>query len=123
MERGLQMEKYMLDIRDMFQWQRFVTPEVVPLFFWVATFTAVLVGLFGFTVGMLLLSDYPLIAIIIAGFSLAMICLATLTSRLIAEFVLIAFRTNDHIYAIRVLAEPATQAHRNDTAKPVPHAA
>jgi hypothetical protein len=115
----------MFDIRDMFQWQRFVTPSVVPLFFWVATFAAVITGLFGLTGGVLWLSDYPLVALIVAVFSIALMCLGILAARLIAEFVLISFRTNDHIYAIRVLAEPATQPdpRREDGPKRVPHAA
>lgn len=112
----------MFDIDDMFQWRRFITPSVVPLFFWVACFAAALVGLSGFTAGVLLLLDSPLIGVVIAVFSLTMTCLGVLVARLIAEFVLISFRTNDHIYAIRVLAEPPAKAATR-TDGPLPHAA
>ena len=115
----------MLDIRDMFQWHRFITPSVVPLFFWVATCAAVTIGLFGLTGGVLLLSDYPLAAIVIVAFSVTIACLGVISARLIAEFALISFRTNDHLHAIRVLAQPATQPHTHQDQGPtsIPHAA
>jgi uncharacterized protein DUF4282 len=112
----------MFDIRDMFQWHRFITPSVVPLFFWVATAAAVITGLFGFAGGVLMLLDYPLVAIAVVVLSTTVTCLGVLAARLIAEFVLITFRTNDHIYAIRVLAEPANAPHARNEAS-LPHAA
>ena len=112
----------MFDIRDMFQWHRFITPSVVPLFFWVATAVAVITGLFGFAGGVLMLLDYPLVAIAVVVLSITVTCLGVLAARLIAEFVLITFRTNDHIYAIRVLAEPASAPHARNEAS-LPHAA
>jgi hypothetical protein len=117
----------MVDFREMFQWSRFITPIAAPLFFWVATFAAAVVGLFGLTAGVVLASDYPLVAIIVVVFSIAIACLGIISARLIAEFVLISFRTNDHIHAIRILAQPATQeprANREEGPTPIiPHAA
>ncbi len=117
----------MVDFREMFQWSRFITPIAAPLFFWVATFAAAVVGLFGFTAGVVLASDYPLVAIFVVVFSIAIACLGVISARLIAEFVLISFRTNDHIHAIRILAQPATQQPRaNQEEEPtpiIPHAA
>ena len=117
----------MVDFREIFQWNRFITPTAAPLFFWVATFAAAVVGLFGFTAAGVLASDYPLVAIIVVVFSIAIACLGIISARLIAEFVLISFRTNDHIHAIRILAQPATQqpgANREEGLTPIiPHAA
>ena len=112
----------MVDFREMFQWSRFITPIAAPLFFWVATFVAAVVGLFGLTAGVVFASNYPLVAI-----SVAIACLGIISARLIAEFVLISFRTNDHIHAIRILAQPATQqpgANQEEEPTPIiPHAA
>jgi Domain of unknown function (DUF4282) len=117
----------MVDFREMFQWSRFITPIAAPLFFWAATFAAAVVGLFGFTAGVILAPDYPVVAIIVVVFSIAMACLGIISARLIAEFVLISFRTNDHIHAIRILAQPATpepRANREEGPTPIiPHAA
>ena len=117
----------MVDFREMFQWSRFITPIAAPLFFWVGTFAAAVVGLFGLTAGVVFASNYPLVAIIVVVFSIAIACLGIISARLIAEFVLISFRTNDHIHAIRILAQPATQqppANREEVPAPIiPHAA
>lgn len=114
-----------MDFRDMFQWNKFITPLVVPTFFWVATFAATVIGFFGFTIGVVLLSDYPLIAIITVVFSVTITCLGVLSARMIAELALISFRANDHIYAIRILTQTGTQARTNRDQSPtqIPHAA
>jgi len=117
----------MVDFREIFQWNRFITPIAAPLFFWIATFAAAVVGLLGFTAGVVLISVSPLVAIIVVVFSITIACLGVISARLVAEFVLISFRTNDHIHAIRILAQPATQeplANREAGPTPIiPHAA
>jgi Domain of unknown function (DUF4282) len=115
----------MIDIRDMFQWDRYITPLIAPIFFWVATLVALMAGFFGLTSGVLLITNYPLVAILLVIASILIACLGILAARLFAEFVLVSFRTNDHIYAIRVLAQPAAQpeTYREEGPKPIPHAA
>jgi hypothetical protein len=115
----------MVDFREMFQWSKFVTPVAAPIFFWVATSAASAIGLLGLTTGVVLLPDYPLVAIIIVILSITTACLGVLSARLLAEFFLICFRTNDHIYALRALSQPSTQnrANRDEGRTTVPHAA
>jgi hypothetical protein len=48
----------MIDIRDMFQWDRYITPLIAPIFFWIATLVALMAGVFGFTSGVLSRSLY-----------------------------------------------------------------
>jgi uncharacterized protein DUF4282 len=115
----------MVDFREMFQWSKFITPVAAPIFFWVATSAASTIGLLGLTTGVVLLPDYPLVAIIIVILSITTACLGVLSARLFAEFFLICFRTNDHVYALRVLSQPSTQnrANRDEGRTTVPHAA
>ena len=37
----------MFDIRDLFQWERFITPSIIRVFFWLAFFVARVAGVFG----------------------------------------------------------------------------
>ena len=115
----------MIDIRDMFQWYKFVAPAIVRPFFWVATVAAVVSGLIGFTGGVVLLPDYPVIAVILVAFSFAVTSLGIMAARLIAELVLISFHTHGHINAIRDLAQPVTppQTFRGKRPSPIAKAA
>jgi hypothetical protein len=115
----------MVDFREMFQWSKFITPVAAPIFFWVATSAASTIGLLGLTTGVVLLPDYPLVAIIIVILSITTACLGVFSARLFAELLLISFRTNDHIYALRVLSQPSTKngANRDEGRTAVSHAA
>jgi len=95
----------MFDIRDLFQWERFITPSIIRLFFWLAFFVAVVGGLYGIVVGVQLLPLNPLAAFLIVILSILGSCLAILSARLVAEFLLITFRMNDHLGAVRSRAE------------------
>ena len=68
----------MVDFREMFQWSKFITPVAAPIFFWVATSAASTIGLLGLTTGVVLLPDYPLVAIIIVILSITTACLGVL---------------------------------------------
>ena len=57
----------MFNFRDLFQWERFITPSIIKIFYWLAVGIAVLFCLSG----------------------------------IISEFVLIMFRINEHLGAIR----------------------
>jgi hypothetical protein len=95
----------MFDIRDLFQWERFITPSIIRVFFWLALFVAVVAGSFGVLTGLQLLPFNPLAAFLVCIGSIAGALLAILTARLAAEFVLITFRMNDHLGALRSRAE------------------
>ena len=70
----------MIDVRDMFQWDRYITPLIAPLFFWVATLVALMAGVFGLTSGVLLITNYPLVAILIVVASILIACLGVLAA-------------------------------------------
>ena len=95
----------MFDVRDLFQWERFITPSIIRIFFWLAFFLALVAGVYGVLAGLQLLPFNPLAAFLLAVGSITGACLAILSARLVAEFVLIAFRMNDHLGALRSRAE------------------
>jgi Domain of unknown function (DUF4282) len=98
-------EGRMFDVRDLFQWERFITPSIIRVFFWLAFFVALVAGVYGVLSGLQLLPFNPLAAFLVAIGSITGTCLAILSARLVAEFLLITFRVNDHLGALRSRAE------------------
>jgi hypothetical protein len=94
-------EDPMFDFRDLFQWERFITPSIIKIFYWLAVGIALLFGLSGIVSGLALMSLSPLAGLfyIIAG--LIGMVISVIFARIISEFVLIMFRINEHLGAIR----------------------
>jgi Domain of unknown function (DUF4282) len=80
----------MLDLRDLFQWERFITPSIIKVFYWLAVGLSVLFGLSNLFTGLLMMVA-----------SLFGVLIGILTARIVAEFILITFRINEHLGAIR----------------------
>jgi hypothetical protein len=55
----------MFDIRDLFQWERFITPSIIRVFFWLAFFVALVAGVFGVVDDVKLLPFNPLEAFLV----------------------------------------------------------
>jgi hypothetical protein len=91
----------MLDYRDLFQWERFITPSIIKIFYWLAVGISVLFGLSGIITGFTLMAVHPLGGIFWIIASLIGILIGVIFARIIAEFVLITFRINEHLSAIR----------------------
>ena len=91
----------MFDYRDLFQWDRFITPSIIKIFYWLAVGRSVLYGLSGIISGLALMSLHPLGGLLWVIGSLIGIVIGVLFARIISEFVLIMFRINEHLGAIR----------------------
>jgi predicted membrane channel-forming protein YqfA (hemolysin III family) len=91
----------MLDYRDLFQWERFITPSIIKVFYWLAVGISVLFGLSGIISGLTLMSLHPLGGVFWIVGSLIGIVIGVIFARIISEFVLIMFRINEHLGAIR----------------------
>jgi uncharacterized sodium:solute symporter family permease YidK len=97
----------MFELRDLFQWERFITPSIIKIFYWLALAMAVLGGLQSVFGGLGAIFSGNLIGgvlAIIAGVLVAFI--GVIVARIAAEFVLIVFRINEHLGAIRSQGEP-----------------
>jgi hypothetical protein len=99
----------MIAINDMVQWRKLITPLIVPLFFWGAVITTAICVVFGILSGIFLLPDSPFMGIMVIALTIAVGCVALTTVRLVAEFFLVTFRKNSHLYRIRQLVEGTEQ--------------
>jgi len=88
-------------IGDLFQWERFVTPTIIKFFYWLAVVISVLIGLAGSVSALATMALNPFVGMIFLISSLLGACMGIILSRIIAEFVLIIFRINEHLGAIR----------------------
>jgi len=91
----------MFGIGDLFQWERFVTPTVIKVFYWLAVVLSLLLGLIGAVSALNTMAFNPFVGMIFLIVSLLGICMGVIVSRIVAEFVLIVFRINEHLGAIR----------------------
>ncbi len=91
----------MFGISDLFQWERFVTPTVIKVFYWLAVVISVLLGLAGAVSSLTTMAYNPFVGMIFLIASILGGCMGVVVARILAEFVLIVFRINEHLGAIR----------------------
>ena len=91
----------MFDFKDLFQWERFITPTIIKTFYWLLIALVVLFGISGTLSGLLYVAVSPFGGFIMVLSALAGIVVGIVFSRIAAEFVLIIFRINEHLSAIR----------------------
>ena len=91
----------MFGLGDLFQWERFVTPTVIKIFYWLAAVIAVLSGAAGAVNSLMTMAYNPFVGMILLIVSLLGALMGVIVARIVAEFVLIVFRINEHLGAIR----------------------
>ncbi len=91
----------MFEFRDLFQWDRFITPTIIKTFYWLAIALTALFGISGVFSGLAAMAISPFGGFIVVLYSLAGIVVGIVFTRIAAEFVLIVFRINEHLGAIR----------------------
>ena len=91
----------MFYIGDLFQWERFITPSIIKLFYWLVVVIVILGGLSGLVSAVGMLAFNPIAAAITALASFAGMLVGILFARIAAEFILMVFRINEHLAAIR----------------------
>jgi hypothetical protein len=91
----------MSDFRDLFQWDRFITPTIIKSFYWLVIALTVLFGISGIFSGLAAMAISPFGGFIQVLSSFAGVMVGIVFSRIVAEFVLIVFRINEHLGAIR----------------------
>jgi cytochrome b subunit of formate dehydrogenase len=91
----------MFNLSDLFQWERFITPAIIQVFYWLVVILSVLFGLSGIAAGLRTLFISPIGGLILVVTSLASSLVGVLAARILAEFVLIVFRISEHLSAIR----------------------
>ena len=91
----------MFGLGDLFQWERFVTPTVIKVFYWLAVVISLLLGFAGGVSSLTTMAFNPFIGMIFLILSVLGAVMGVIMARIIAEFVLIVFRINEHLGAIR----------------------
>jgi hypothetical protein len=91
----------MFDLRDLFQWERFITPSIIKVFYWLAVIIMVLSGLSGMRSGLALMTMQPVSGLFLIVLSAIATLAGVIFVRIVSEFVLITFRINEHLGAIR----------------------
>jgi len=91
----------MFDYRDLFQWERFITPSVIKIFYWLAVGISILGGIYGMITSLFVIPFNPILGLFGIITSVIGVLIAVLFARIISEFVLIMFRINEHLGAIR----------------------
>ncbi len=91
----------MFGLQDLFQWDRFITPTLIKTFYWLAIGLVLLMGLSGIFSGLAVMAASPFGGFVMILVSLAGILLGVVFARIAAELVLIVFRINEHLGAIR----------------------
>jgi hypothetical protein len=91
----------MFGLSDLFQWERFVTPTVIKIFYWLAVVISILLGFAGAVSSLTTMAYNPFVGMIFLIVSVLGAGMGVILARIFAEFVLIVFRINEHLGAIR----------------------
>ncbi len=91
----------MFDLGDLFQWERFITPSIIKIFYWLAIVLSVLFGMSGILNGLTRMAVNPFDGIFAMVTSLICAVMGVIFARLVSELALIMFRINEHLGAIR----------------------
>jgi hypothetical protein len=94
-------ERPMFEVRDLFQWDRFITPTIIKTFYWLVIALITLFGISGIFSGLAAMAISPFGGFIVLLSSIASVVVGVVFSRIAAEFILIVFRINEHLGAIR----------------------
>ena len=95
----------MFDFGDLFQWERFITPHIIKIFYWLAVAVSILAGLSGIGTGMAAMFVNPFAGLIAIVISMIGVVIGVIFARIVAEFILIVFRISEHLGAIRARGE------------------
>ena len=91
----------MFHFQDLFQWDRFITPTIIKAFYWLVIALIILFGIAGIFSAMTLMAIIPFGGFIQLLSALAGVVVGIIFSRISAELILIVFRINEHLGAIR----------------------
>src|SRR5262245_32854976 len=93
--------KKMFEFQDLFQWDRFITPTIIKTFYWLVIALICLLGISGIFSGLAAMAISPFAGFLVLLYSIASVVVGIVFSRILAEFILIVFRINEHLGAIR----------------------
>ena len=90
-----------VDLRDLFQWERFITPSIIKIFYLLAVIITVVFGLSGILFRLAVMMLQPITGLFLVLSSVLGMLAGVILVRILSEFVLITFRINEHLGAMR----------------------
>ena len=91
----------MFEFGDLFQWDRFITPTIVKTFYVLVVALIILFGISGILSGLAMMAMSPFGGFLVVLSSIASVLVGVIFSRIVTELILIVFRINEHLGAIR----------------------
>jgi hypothetical protein len=91
----------MLNFQDLFQWDRFITPTIVKTFYVLVVALIILFGISGIFSGLAMMAMSPFGGFLVVLSSITSVLVGIIFSRIVTELILIVFRINEHLGAIR----------------------
>jgi hypothetical protein len=95
----------MITFSDLFQWERFITPSIIKIFYWLMVGIVAVFGLSGVASALGTMATSPLVGLLMLCAVAVGMFIGVIFARIAAEFILIVFRINEHLGAIRQRAE------------------
>jgi Domain of unknown function (DUF4282) len=94
-------EPQMMDFRDLFQWDRLITPALLETFYWLMVLLLILFGVLGLVSGLTTMAVSSFGGFLVVLTSLFSVVVGVLFSRMLAEFCLMVFHISERLDAIR----------------------
>src|SRR5258708_2787074 len=91
----------MFEFQDLFQWDRFITPTIIKTFYWLVIALICVFGLSGIFSALAAMAVSPFGGFLLLLSSIASVLVGIVFCRIAAEVILIVFRINEHLGAIR----------------------
>src|SRR2546423_9060523 len=91
----------MFEFRDLFQWDRFITPTIIKTFYWLVIALITLFGITGIFSGLAAMAISPFGGFIVLLSSIASVIVGVIFSRISAGFIPVVFCINEHSGAAR----------------------
>jgi hypothetical protein len=91
----------MFDFQEMFQWDKFITPSIIKPAFMLVVGLILLFALSGIFSGLATMAVSPFSGFLLILSSLLSAIVGVVFARIATEFILIVFRINEHLGAIR----------------------
>ena len=95
----------MFSLNDLLQWDRFITPSIIKVFYWLVIGLTVLAGLSGMFSALATMAINFFTGFVALIAALLFVVVGVIFARIAAEFILIVFRINEHLGAIRDRAD------------------
>ena len=91
----------MLDFKDLMQWDRFITPSIIKPFYVLVVVLIIISGISGLLAGLAMMAISPFGGFLLILTSVLSTLVGVVLARIVTEFILITFRINEHLGAIR----------------------